>query len=123
MPLPHTARGKLAPRMARAAGQGVCAQRKQIVEPGLGRFKHNWGVYRCRLRGRRGAQVEGTLLGRAHNLSKLIRAGGGTPAGGGSPVGGGPGLGSGRWLRVFAPVFGFHNLYTKAWGGLVGARA
>ena len=52
------------------------AARKQIVEPVLGRFKHNWGFRRLLLRGRSGAQAEWSLACIGHNLSKLIQAGG-----------------------------------------------
>jgi hypothetical protein len=74
VPLPETARGRLAQRMASAAGRAVYAQRKRIVEPVFGRFKHNWGVRRFLLRGRSGAQAEWTLLCLAHNLGKLAQA-------------------------------------------------
>ena len=74
VPLPETARGRLAQRMSSAAGRAVYAQRKAIVEPVFGRFKHNWGVRRLLLRGRSGAQAEWTLLCLAHNLGKLVQA-------------------------------------------------
>ena len=113
VPLPETARGRLAQRMASAAGQAVYERRKQIVEPVFGRFKHNWGVRRLLLRGRSGAQAEWTLLCLAHNLGKLLQAGSESPAGSG------PGCG---W-RFFARLFWLHSTYTQAGGGAVTARA
>src|ERR1039457_3752156 len=74
VPLPETARGRLAQRMASAAGRAVYARRQAIVDPVFGRFKHNWGVRRFLLRGRSGAQAEWTLLCVAHNLGKLVQA-------------------------------------------------
>jgi transposase len=116
VPLPETARGKLAQRMASEAGQAVYAARQHIVEPVFGRFKHNWGTRRFLLRGRSGAQAEWTLLCLAHNLRKLVlaEAGGGTSRGAGSSSGGQPAGAA----RILALIFRLHNLVTqgrRAW--------
>ena len=108
VPLAETARGQLARRMASRSGQAVYAARKHIVEPVFGRFKHNWAVRRFLLRGRSGAQVEWTLLCLAHNLSKWIQVGGGSPAGGDE-----------AWGPGFLPrIFGSHSLDTQGWSWL-----
>jgi transposase len=48
-------------------------QRKAIIEPIFGRWKHNWGVRRLRLRGLAGFSVELHLLAIAHNVTKLFK--------------------------------------------------
>jgi len=83
VPLADSARGRLERRMASEAGQAMYAQRKQIVEPVFGRFKHNWGLRRFLLRGTSGAQAEWSLTCIGHNLRKLIQAGAGAGSEGG----------------------------------------
>ena len=53
-------------------GKAVYKRRKAIIEPIFGRWQHNWGVRRLRLRGLNGFSVELHLLAIAHNLTKLI---------------------------------------------------
>ena len=113
VPLPETARGRLAQRMASAAGRAVYARRKAIVEPVFGRFKHNWGVRRLLVRGRSGAQAEGTLLCLAHNLGKLTQA----------RAGGGPEGSGGGQRSCLVRVLRWHNQLTGFWGGAGLARA
>jgi transposase len=48
-------------------------KRKAIIEPIFGRWQHNWGVRRIRLRGLTGFSIEVHLLAIAHNLTKLCR--------------------------------------------------
>jgi Transposase DDE domain len=52
----------------------IYKKRKAIVEPIFGRWQHNWGVRRLRLRGLMGFSVELHLLAIAHNLTKVIAA-------------------------------------------------
>jgi transposase len=55
------------------SGKALYKKRKAIIEPIFGRWQHNWGVRRLRLRGLAGFSVELHLLAIAHNLTKLIR--------------------------------------------------
>ncbi|MCJ7619213.1 MAG: transposase [Anaerolineae bacterium] len=74
VPLSETGLGKLAQRMSTPEGQAIYAQRKRIVEPVFGCFKHNRGFWRFLLRGRRRAGGELSLMCIAHNLGKWTRA-------------------------------------------------
>jgi transposase len=76
VPLADTALGRLYRRVRTAEGRAICAQRKRIVEPVFGRFKHNLGFRRLLLRGRIGASAECSLMCMVHNLLKLVGAGG-----------------------------------------------
>jgi transposase len=51
----------------------VYRKRKRIIEPIFGRWQHNWGIRRLRLRGRAGFSAELHLLAIAHNVTKLFR--------------------------------------------------
>jgi transposase len=53
--------------------QGIYRKRKAIIEPIFGRWQHNWGVRRLRLKGLMGFSIELHLLAIAHNLTKLCR--------------------------------------------------
>jgi transposase/predicted RNA-binding Zn-ribbon protein involved in translation (DUF1610 family) len=54
--------------------RGVYRKRKGIIEPIFGRWQHNWGVRRLRLRGLAGFSAELHLLAIAHNVTKLFRS-------------------------------------------------
>jgi IS5 family transposase len=54
-------------------GKAIYKKRKAIIEPIFGRWQHNWGIRRLRLRGLTGFSAELHLLAIAHNLTKLIR--------------------------------------------------
>lgn len=55
------------------AGKAIYKKRKHIIEPIFGRWQHNWGIRRLRLRGLAGFSVELHLMAIAHNLTKLSR--------------------------------------------------
>ena len=44
-----------------------------MIEPIFGRWQHNWGVRRLRLRGFTGFSIESHLLAIVHNVTKLFR--------------------------------------------------
>jgi len=48
-------------------------RRRRIIEGIFGRWQHNWGIRRLRLRGRAGFSAELHLLAIAHNLTKLFK--------------------------------------------------
>ncbi len=48
---------------------------KAIIEPIFGRWQHNWGIRRLRLRGLAGFSAELHLMAIAHNMTKLFRFG------------------------------------------------
>jgi IS5 family transposase len=54
-------------------GKAAYKKRKAIIEPIFGRWQHNWGIRRLRLRGLAGFSVELHLLAIAHNLTKLFK--------------------------------------------------
>ena len=54
-------------------GKATYKKRKAIIEPIFGRWQHNWGIRRLRLRGLAGFSAELHLLAIAHNVSKLVR--------------------------------------------------
>jgi len=54
--------------------RGVYRKRKGIIEPIFGRWQHNWGIRRLRLRGRAGFSAELHLLAIAHNVTKLFNS-------------------------------------------------
>lgn len=56
-------------------GKAIYKKRKHIIEPIFGRWQHNWGIRRLRLRGLAGFSVELHLMAIAHNLSKLSQFG------------------------------------------------
>jgi transposase len=55
--------------------RGVYRKRKGIIEPIFGRWQHNWGIRRLRLRGLAGFSAELHLMAIAHNVTKLFRSG------------------------------------------------
>lgn len=54
-------------------GKAIYKKRKTIIEPIFGRWQHNWGIRRLRLRGLSGFSVELHLLAIAHNVTKLFQ--------------------------------------------------
>jgi transposase len=48
-------------------------RRRKIIEGIFGRWQHNWGIRRLRLRGRAGFSAELHLLAIAHNMTKLFK--------------------------------------------------
>lgn len=48
-------------------------RRRKIIEGIFGRWQHNWGIRRLRLRGRAGFSAELHLLAIAHNVTKLFK--------------------------------------------------
>jgi transposase len=48
-------------------------RRRKIIEGIFGRWQHNWGIRRLRLRGRAGFSAELHLLAIAHNVTKLYK--------------------------------------------------
>lgn len=71
--LNHAEVRKLREKVQTERGRAIYRKRKAIIEPIFGRWQHNWGVRRLRLRGLNGFSVELHLLAIAHNLTKLIR--------------------------------------------------
>ena len=66
---------KIRDRLHDEAVKKIYKKRKAIIEPIFGRWQHNWGVRRLRLRGLAGFSIELHLLAIAHNLTKLILGG------------------------------------------------
>lgn len=64
---------KIREKLKTEAGKAIYKKRKAIIEPIFGRWQHNWGIRRLRLRGLAGFSVELHLLAIAHNLAKLFR--------------------------------------------------
>ncbi len=62
---------KIREKLKTETGKAAYKQRKAIIEPIFGRWQHNWGIRRLRLRGLAGFSVELHLLAIAHNLMKL----------------------------------------------------
>jgi transposase len=56
-------------------GKAIYKKRKTIIEPIFGRWQHNWGIRRLRLRGLAGFSIELHLMAIAHNLMKLSQFG------------------------------------------------
>ena len=69
----HVEVRKIRNKLNTEAAKAVYRNRKAIIEPIFGRWQHNWGVRRLRLRGLNGFSVELHLLAIAHNLTKLLR--------------------------------------------------
>lgn len=69
----HAEVRKIRDKLKTEAGKAVYRKRKAIVEPIFGRWQHNWGIRRLRLRGLGGFSSELHLLAIAHNVTKLIR--------------------------------------------------
>jgi transposase len=62
-------------KVSSETGKAIYKKRKAIIEPIFGRWQHNWGIRRLRLRGLAGFSIELHLLAIAHNLTKLVRYG------------------------------------------------
>jgi len=69
----HAEVRKIRNKVNTETGKAIYRKRKAIIEPIFGRWQHNWGVRRLRLKGLTGFSVELHLLAIAHNLTKLIR--------------------------------------------------
>jgi len=69
----HAKVRKLREKPKTEGGKAIYKKRKAIIEPIFGRWQHNWGVRRLRLRGLAGFSVELHLLAIAHNVTKLFR--------------------------------------------------
>jgi transposase len=70
----HAEVRKLRERFKNETVIGVYRKRKGIIEPIFGRWQHNWGIRRLRLRGLAGFSAELHLLAIAHNVTKLFRS-------------------------------------------------
>jgi transposase len=69
----HVEIRKIREKLRTENGKATYKKRKAIIEPIFGRWQHNWGIRRLRLRGLAGFSVELHLLAIAHNLTKLFR--------------------------------------------------
>lgn len=69
----HAQVRKIRDKVKTETGRSIYRKRKAIIEPIFGRWQHNWGIRRLRLRGLAGFSAELHLLAIAHNLTKLIR--------------------------------------------------
>jgi IS5 family transposase len=69
----HVEIRKLREKLKTEIGRAIYKKRKAIIEPIFGRWQHNWGIRRLRLRGLAGFSVELHLLAIAHNMTKLFR--------------------------------------------------
>jgi transposase len=69
----HAEVRKLREKLKTENGKATYKKRKAIIEPIFGRWQHNWGIRRLRLRGLAGFSVELHLMAIAHNLTKLFR--------------------------------------------------
>jgi transposase len=69
----HVQVRKLREKVSTETGKAIYKKRKAIIEPIFGRWQHNWGIRRLRLRGLAGFSVELHLLAIAHNLTKLFK--------------------------------------------------
>lgn len=69
----HVEVRKIREKIKTEIGKATYKKRKAIIEPIFGRWQHNWGIRRLRLRGLAGFSVELHLLAIAHNLTKLFR--------------------------------------------------
>jgi hypothetical protein len=71
----HAQVRKIREKLQADSGKEIYKKRKTIIEPIFGRWQHNWGVRRLRLRGLAGFSVELHLLAIAHNVTKLFQFG------------------------------------------------
>jgi transposase len=69
----HAEVRKIRDKLKTEVGKAIYKKRKSIIEPIFGRWQHNWGIRRLRLRGLAGFSVELHLLAIAHNVTKLFR--------------------------------------------------
>ncbi len=69
----HAEARKLREKLKTETGKAIYKKRKAIIEPIFGRWQHNWGIRRLRLRGLAGFSIELHLLAIGHNLAKLVR--------------------------------------------------
>lgn len=69
----HVEIRKIREKLKTEIGKAIYKKRKAIIEPIFGRWQHNWGIRRLRLRGLAGFSVELHLLAIAHNMTKLFR--------------------------------------------------
>lgn len=69
----HAEVRKIRQKLETESGKAIYRKRKKIIEPIFGRWQHNWGIRRLRLRGLAGFSVELHLLAIGHNLTKLFR--------------------------------------------------
>jgi transposase/predicted RNA-binding Zn-ribbon protein involved in translation (DUF1610 family) len=69
----HAEVRKIRERFKSETVRAVYRKRKTIIEPIFGRWQHNWGVRRLRLRGLTGFSAELHLLAIAHNVTKLFK--------------------------------------------------
>lgn len=69
----HAEVRKIREKLKTESGKAIYKKRKAIIEPIFGRWQHNWGIRRLRLRGLAGFSAELHLLAIAHNVTKLIR--------------------------------------------------
>ncbi len=69
----HAEVRKIRDKFKTESARAIYKKRKAIIEPIFGRWQHNWGIRRLRLRGLAGFSVELHLLAIAHNVTKLLR--------------------------------------------------
>jgi transposase len=69
----HVEVRKIREKLKTESGKAIYKRRKSIIEPVFGRWQHNWGIRRLRLRGLAGFSVELHLLAIAHNVTKLFQ--------------------------------------------------
>jgi transposase len=69
----HAQIRKIREKLKTESGKATYKKRKAIIEPIFGRWQHNWGIRRLRLRGLSGFSIELHLLAIAHNLTKMFR--------------------------------------------------
>jgi transposase len=69
----HVEVRKIRDKLKTESGKAIYKKRKAIIEPIFGRWQHNWGIRRLRLRGLAGFSAELHLLAIAHNVTKLFR--------------------------------------------------
>ncbi len=70
----HAEVRKIRERFKSDTVRAVYRKRKAIIEPIFGRWQHNWGIRRLRLRGLAGFSAELHLLAIAHNITKLFKS-------------------------------------------------
>jgi len=71
----HAEVRRIREKLRTESGKATYKKRKAIVEPIFGRWQHNWGIRRLRLRGLAGFSAELYLMAIAHNMTKLFRFG------------------------------------------------
>lgn len=69
----HVQVGRIREKVKTEDGKAIYKKRKAIIEPIFGRWQHNWGIRRLRLRRLTGFSIELHLLAIGHNLTKLFR--------------------------------------------------